>query len=652
IKVAVRLLDTTTGKELRRIEGFPDNLPVISLAFHPDGKQLVCGAGFFPSDGPAANVPQPAKNAPALRVVPLNAPAKDAPVNPWRESKVLELHGWLSGSVVYSPDGKTLFVGGTEGYVVAYDTATWKQLWESKDGQRVSALSVAPDGKTVAVTTKDGIQFLDAATGKDGEKLEEKDSAPIAVAFFPDLLGTNVVTRRVIFGDARGYTVKTRREAAEEKPTVSTITSSTVPAGKKPADQYAVPLAVDPDGNRVVVTGPIDKDTGKNVLWAWAAGSKVENKLLEGHKEAVTSAAWSKDGKLILTGDAEGFVITWDAATFKEKSRMSFGGRIVAVAISPDGHHSAAAVVRLIPGVGQGAYAEELFVWGTTTPPKKPEPVSKHRAGAPFTGVASLAFAPDSKSLVSAFCNFTHLARLGELVGKVRVFALEAPKLPPEPEPAGKFITDVSFSPDGKKYLAVTGEKVTVFDSTTGKELYSVAGEAARFTADGKLLVVMGEKEITFFDAEKGQLKTSHARPKTKFAWQRVGFSPDGKRFAAHFGMFAGIYDTATATEAVKLSDRFEMAGYILGNPGKQIAFSPDGKQVVASGVLITKDGVVGAAVWDAQTGKRLQTFAGDADDGPRFAAFNPNKEELAVAFKDRAEVWTIRGDAKKSVVR
>ncbi|MCI0703363.1 MAG: sigma-70 family RNA polymerase sigma factor, partial [Planctomycetia bacterium] len=33
IKVAVRLLDTTTGKELRRIEGFPDNLPVISLAF-------------------------------------------------------------------------------------------------------------------------------------------------------------------------------------------------------------------------------------------------------------------------------------------------------------------------------------------------------------------------------------------------------------------------------------------------------------------------------------------------------------------------------------------------------------------------------------------------------------------------------------------
>ncbi|MCI0701951.1 MAG: WD40 repeat domain-containing protein, partial [Planctomycetia bacterium] len=497
IKVAVRLLDTTTGKELRRIEGFPDNLPVISLAFHPDGKQLVCGAGFFPGDGPATNAPQPAKDAPALRVIPLNAPAKDAPANPWRESKVLELDGWLSGSVVYSPDGKTLFVGGTEGYVVAYDTATMKQLWEYKEGGHLSALSVALDGKTLAVTTKDGLQFLDAATGKASEKLEEKDSAPIAVAFFPDLLGTNVVTRRVIFGDARGYTVKIRREETEEKPTVSTITSSTVPAGKKPADQYAVPLAVDPDGNRVVVTGPIDKDTSKNVLWAWAAGSKVENKLLEGHKEAVTSAAWSRDGRLILTGDAEGFVITWDATTFKEKSRMSFGGRIVAVAISPDGHHSAAAVVRLIPGIGQGAYAEELFVWGTTTPPKKPEPISKHQAGAPFTGVASLAFAPDSKSLVSSFCNFTHLARLGELRGKVRVFALEAPKPPPQPEPAGKFITDVSFSPDGKKYLAVTGEKVTVFNSTTGKKLYSVAGEAARFTADGKLLVVMGEKEIT-----------------------------------------------------------------------------------------------------------------------------------------------------------
>ena len=37
------------------------------------------------------NVPQPAKNAPGLRVVPLAAPAKPEPAA-WKEKKVLDLH--------------------------------------------------------------------------------------------------------------------------------------------------------------------------------------------------------------------------------------------------------------------------------------------------------------------------------------------------------------------------------------------------------------------------------------------------------------------------------------------------------------------------------------------------------------------------------
>ena len=54
------------------------------------------------------------------------------PAGPWKEAKVLEHAGWLAGSVAYSSDGKTMFVGGTDGHARAYDTANWKQLWSTR----------------------------------------------------------------------------------------------------------------------------------------------------------------------------------------------------------------------------------------------------------------------------------------------------------------------------------------------------------------------------------------------------------------------------------------------------------------------------------------------------------------------------------------
>src|SRR5262249_47190198 len=109
----------------------------------------VATAGFFPGDGPAPNHPQPAKDAPALRVIPLNAradPKADPNLGPvaWKETKPLNLPGWLGGSVAYSPDGKTFFVGGTSGFVRAYDSATMKQLWEYQEPTNFAAVAAAP----------------------------------------------------------------------------------------------------------------------------------------------------------------------------------------------------------------------------------------------------------------------------------------------------------------------------------------------------------------------------------------------------------------------------------------------------------------------------------------------------------------------------
>jgi RNA polymerase sigma factor (sigma-70 family) len=567
--------------------------------------------------------------------------AKAAP-SPWKETKVLDLTGWLGGSLAYSPDGKLLVVGGTEGNFYAFDAATGKNLWMARSEGKFAAVAFSQDGKQLAATGKDGVILMDATVAapvKTAQLLEETGSEPNAVAFFPDETifpeggDARVFTsHKLIFGNARGYFVKAWRDITK----ASTIKSSTVAAGKEPADAYAVPLAVSPDGKRVVLTGPVDRETGTNVLWAWAAGSGAGNHLLEGHKAIVTSAAWSADRKVILTGDADGVVITWDAATFKEKSRLSLGARVAAVAISPDCKHFASAVVRPVPGVGQGGYAEELFVWLSESPPAKPEAISRHEAGAPFKGVASQAFSPDGKSLASAFCNFDHLTKFGELVGKVRIFALSAEK--PEQKPG--LVRDVRIAPDGKRYAVVTGAEVRVHDTASARLLFTAPGEAAGYSADGKSLFVMATKVLQC-DANTGKTIKEFPRPKTNLGWHFVSFSPDGKQYAAYFGFTARVYDTATGFEPVRLENQHEAGGgAIVGMAGKQLVWSPDGKRLAAVGVLVA-EGKMGAAAWDLDTGKRSHVFEAEPADGPRAVAWTSDGKAIAVAYNKRIEIVT-----------
>src|SRR5262249_19130201 len=154
-----------------------------------------------------------------------------------------------------------------DGHVRGYTVDDWRQLWETKDGGgKFAAVAVAPDGKTGAVTFKDGVRFLDAATGKARDVLEGEGGGPIAVAYLPlESVAPGVIAHnKVIFGNVRGYYHKTWRVW----PNVATIETASAAGGKQSADQYAVPLAAAPDGRWAVLTIGID-DTGKPVLRAW-----------------------------------------------------------------------------------------------------------------------------------------------------------------------------------------------------------------------------------------------------------------------------------------------------------------------------------------------------------------------------------------------
>lgn len=361
-------------------------------------------------------------------VIPVAENAKPAVDGGWKESAVLKLTGWLAGSVTYSPDGRVLLVGGTSGNVKAYKAETREPLWEHriKAAATLTAVAYSRDGKAVAATFRHGVVLLDATSGEEVGTINEPESDPSAVGFYAARPVEGIPEKQsgLAFSNARGTFVKTWIKW----PNHGGIHVAALPAGNEPADRFAVPLAVDPRPNAVahaVSTGPVHRDTGKNVLWAYGSGGN--NVMLEGHEAAATAAAWSADGTTVVTGDADGVVIVWDAATFKEKSRIGFDRRVAAVAVTSDGSRAAVAVIAndQVEGAGKPSYCEVVHVWEPGKP--KAEQIGKAGPfGGPFRGSAGLAFAPNGRELAAAYTNLSHLARLGDLTGVVRVWRLAA----------------------------------------------------------------------------------------------------------------------------------------------------------------------------------------------------------------------------------
>jgi len=335
----------------------------------------------------------------------------------WAPGAVLEQTGWQVGSVAYSRDGRRLVAGGTGGHVRMYDVGTWKVAWETQDGDHPAAVAISPDGTAVAVTTTDGARLLDAATGTTVDVLDEKGSRPTAVAVFPEAPAAGGGRgRKVIFGNAGGYVVKMWLTRAS----MSTATLNTALPGRPPADPDAAPLAVDPEGRRVVITGPIDPATGKNVLLAWSAGSGAGNQLLEGHAATVTAAAWSANGNTVATGDAGGTVIVRDGATFRELSRRTLPGRVAGLAVAHDGGRVAVVVIGPGANAEAGGHTEDVHIWAAGAPPESSTLVGRQAADGPFAGVAGVAFAPDGKAVATGFLNREQPRR----PGSVRIWTL------------------------------------------------------------------------------------------------------------------------------------------------------------------------------------------------------------------------------------
>ena len=571
---------------------------------------------------------------------------------------LMEGHEGGIAAAAFSHDGGRVVTAGWD------DTA---RVWEARTGKAVSVLNghqdpvrsaaFSPDGKLVVTTSQDRTaRVWDADTGKEVTSLRGHAGIVLTATFDP--LGDYILTSGDD-GTARVWEARTGKVVAELRGHTAALTVA----------------AFSPDG-KLIVTASTD-----GTARAWEAGFPAKGEeeksididpffyqlrqirwqgigVLRGHRGSVMGAAFSPDGRSIVTAGADGTARVWEARFPQNLERLhGRASNLYAAFFSPDGKYLATCdrndkikvwdlqtghSVELMSDVDDDTRTvvrfspdsrflltktfTDSYVWEVGTWKKLAGPLSPHIGEFSRDGKYALAeggvvlatdiwqsvlelpgekgaeFGPDGRFLVT---NVEGGRTRVRRVGKWEVVA----ELP---------AAGAGFSPDGKLFL--TGgpqgreSAVQVWD-TEGewKQLVELPEGVRAWSEDGRFVASMKDGPTRVREARTGRLLAElngPARDKTGEVVNINGvvFSPDGRLLVSlsHDGK-ARLWETETGKELSVLR----------GHEGQvqAAAFSPDGRHVVTAG----KDNTV--RVWETATGLALATYR--AQDDTDAVAFN-----------------------------
>ena len=143
-------------------------------------------------------------------------------------------------------------------------------------------------------------------------------------------------------------------------------------------------IAYSPDSSRIAVGGSLG-------VWIYDARFGKEIALLQGHTAPVTSAAYSPDGKRIVSASADKTVRVWDAETGKTLHTLTgHTDQVASAAYSPDSKQIVTA-----------SADKTIRIWDAETG-KTIKTLNGHEGG-----VHSAAFSPDGRRIVSGSADKT-----------------------------------------------------------------------------------------------------------------------------------------------------------------------------------------------------------------------------------------------------
>jgi Tol biopolymer transport system component len=302
---------------------------------------------------------------------------------------------------------------------------------------------------------------------------------------------------------------------------------------------------------------------------------------LVGHEDAVISAAFSPDGKRIVTASLDRTARVWDAATGQPIGEPLKGHTnwVISAAFSPDGSRIVTA-----------SEDKTARVWDATTDQPIGGPLKGHGEA-----VWGAAFSPDGKRIVTASDDNT-----------ARIWDTATSEPIGEPLYHDGRVLSAAFSSNGKRIVTASDDGIArVWDAASGKEIVELKGHknvvsSAAFSADGERIVTAswdGTARIWNAASGKpvGKPLDGHERTVTSAA-----FSGDGRRVVTtSWDKTALIWDATSG----------ELVGQLVGHNDtvNSAAFSPDGGSIVTA----SADGT--AQIWN--TPPDMQTLVSRATD-------------------------------------